>query len=295
MYILVVTGLSGSGKSHALSRLEDRGFFCIDNLPSAMLRDFVKFCSRQKHPVEKAAIVIDSRESIFNSNSELEFYNFDVLDDKYDILFLECRNEEIERRYNETRRRHPINANIKIGVMLEREFLHTIKDRANFIIDTSDLKPLEFDRVLDETLAFSHLNPFSLIFQSFGYKRGVPYETDMVFDMRFLQNPFYEPSLRYLSGMDKSVVEYLEKDKTIATFLDELEHMLRMLIPRYKEQGKHRLMLSFGCTGGRHRSVYAANEMYKRMKNDFDASLMNRDLINEGVDIKTRLTLPREE
>lgn len=289
MYLLIITGLSGSGKSHALSRLEDMGYFCIDNLPSAMLADFVRFCSRQSRPIERAAIVIDSRESVFDTNSEISFFNFEALEDSYDILFLDCRDEEIERRYNETRRVHPIDSqSIKRGITLEREFLHTMRDRANFIIDTSDLRPLEFDRVLSETLSADRATPFAIICQSFGYKRGVPYETDIVLDMRFLKNPFYEPELRRLSGMDERVAKYIEGEGIAQPFLDNVETMLRRTIPRYIEQGKHRLMVSFGCTGGRHRSVYAANSMYNRLKGDFAASLVNRDLIDEGKDIYFR-------
>ena len=289
MKLLIVTGLSGAGKTQALRCLEDSGYFCVDNLPCEMLEGFLELCRKAAPPVERAAVVIDSREQVFRSNAEQVLSVLDKLPIQYHILFLECRDEVLERRYNETRRRHPLSKDVREGIRAERDMLSAFRDRADTIIDTTSLKPLELAAKLGMLFSDDETNTFRLIFESFGYKRGVPFEADMVFDMRFLPNPFYEPALRTLSGADEAVLEYMLQDPAFLSFLEQTETLLRLLIPGFRRQGKRRLLVAFGCTGGRHRSVCAAGQMAERMRPDFDVKLVHRDTTLEANDIRSRL------
>ena len=289
MKLLIVTGLSGAGKTQALRCLEDSGYFCVDNLPCEMLEGFLELCRKAAPPVERDAVVIDSREQVFRSNAEQVLNILDRLPIQYHILFLECRDEVLERRYNETRRRHPLSKDVRDGIRAERDMLSGFRDRADTIIDTTSLKPLELAAKLGMLFSDDETNTFRLIFESFGYKRGVPFEADMVFDMRFLPNPFYEPALRTLSGADEAVLEYMLQDPAFLSFLEQTETLLRLLIPGFRRQGKRRLLVAFGCTGGRHRSVCAAEQMAKRMRPDFDVKLVHRDTTLEANDIRSRL------
>lgn len=289
MKLLIVTGLSGAGKTQALRCLEDSGYFCVDNLPCEMLEGFLELCRKAAPPVERAAVVIDSREQVFRSNAEQVLNILDRLPIQYHILFLECRDEVLERRYNETRRRHPLSKDVRDGIRAERDMLSGFRDRADTIIDTTSLKPLELAAKLGILFLDDETSTFRLIFESFGYKRGVPFEADMVFDMRFLPNPFYEPALRTLSGADEAVLEYMLQDPAFLSFLEQTETMLRLLIPGFRRQGKRRLLVAFGCTGGRHRSVCAAGQMAERMRPDFDVKLVHRDTTLEANDIRSRL------
>ena len=289
MKLLIVTGLSGAGKTQALRCLEDSGYFCVDNLPCEMLEGFLELCRKAAPPVERAAVVIDSREQVFRSNAEQVLNILDRLPIQYHILFLECRDEVLERRYNETRRRHPLSKDVRDGIRAERDMLSAFRDRADTIIDTTSLKPLELAAKLGMLFLDDETSTFRLIFESFGYKRGVPFEADMVLDMRFLPNPFYESALRTLSGADEAVLEYMLQDPAFLSFLEQTETLLRLLIPGFRRQGKRRLLVAFGCTGGRHRSVCAAEQMAERMRPDFDVKLVHRDTTLEANDIRSRL------
>ena len=288
MYILVVTGLSGAGKSNALRTLEDLGYYCVDNLPVGLVPDFIRFCSRPGHSVNKAALVIDSRGSVFKTDAARLINTLNMAGLEYEILFLDCSNEALERRYNETRRRHPLSDNVKEGIMLERAMLQPIRERANYVIDTTNLKPYELHRFVERIREDEDVSPFKLVISSFGYKRGTPMEADIVLDMRFSKIPFYEPELRGMSGLDEAVQKYVMLDETVRFVFDDVENMLDRLIPKYIEQGKRRLMVAFGCTGGRHRSVCAAHEMYMRMKDKYSCSVVHRDLQLEAAEISER-------
>ncbi len=287
MRVLVVTGMSGAGKSQALKRLEDMGYFCVDNLPCEMLGGFALLCKRANPPVEKVAVVIDSRESIFGNDVVAALDKLAALEVSYQIIFLECRDEVLERRYNETRRPHPLGGDIRKAIQAERELLSTLRDRADHIIDTSQLRPLELRQALEQALSQKDTG-FALEIVSFGYKRGVPFEADVVLDMRFSPNPFYEPELRALSGRDAAVQAFVLADENVTALLDQVEHTLERLIPRFIEQEKRRLMVAFGCTGGRHRSVCCAEALYQRMKDRYQVSLAHRDIATEAASIRER-------
>lgn len=287
MRVLVVTGMSGAGKSQALKRLEDMGYFCVDNLPCEMLGGFALLCKRANPPVEKVAVVIDSRESIFGNDVVAALDKLAALEVSYQIIFLECRDEVLERRYNETRRPHPLGGDIRKAIQAERELLSTLRDRADHIIDTSQLRPLELRQALEQALSQKDTG-FALEIVSFGYKRGVPFEADVVLDMRFSPNPFYEPELRTLSGRDAAVQAFVLADENVTALLDQVEHTLERLIPQFIEQDKRRLMVAFGCTGGRHRSVCCAEALYHRMKDRYQVSLAHRDIATEAASIRER-------
>lgn len=287
MRVMVITGMSGAGKSQALKRLEDMGYFCVDNLPCEMLGGFALLCKRANPPVEKVAVVIDSRESIFGNDVVAALDKLAALEVSYQIIFLECRDEVLERRYNETRRPHPLGGDIRKAIQAERELLSTLRDRADHIIDTSQLRPLELRQALEQALSQKDTG-FALEIVSFGYKRGVPFEADVVLDMRFSPNPFYEPELRTLSGRDAAVQAFVLADENVTALLDQVEHTLERLIPRFIEQEKRRLMVAFGCTGGRHRSVCCAEALYHRMKDRYQVSLAHRDIATEAASIRER-------
>lgn len=288
MRLIILSGLSGAGKTQALKRLEDFGFFCVDNLPCEMCAGFVELCSRAVPPVERAAVVIDSREHVFSHGIENMLDTLDGMGVQYTIVFLDCRDEILEMRYNETRRKHPLSADVREGIRRERELLSHLRDKADYIIDTTSLRPLELGASIREIVAKDSEPEFSLSIMSFGYKRGVPFEADIVVDMRFSPNPYYEKELRSLSGRDEAVRKFVFADKDVQIVLDDLEATIKRLAPRFAENDKRRLMVAFGCTGGRHRSVCAAEELFKRLKGKYSVSLIHRDLESEGDEIKER-------
>ena len=292
MYLLIVTGLSGAGKSLALRRLEEEGYFCVDNLPSSMLSEFASLCGRAAPPIKKAAVTIDSRESLLTHSAKEITDALDKLDVPHEILFLDARDDVLRRRYNEVRRRHPLGdaGDAETGVRRERLFLQSIRDRANYILDTSDVHPQDFPDLISKIVPSLESKRITLLLCSFGYKRGVPIDADMVLDMRFMPNPFYVPALRKLSGMDKAVREYVFSQPYATEFMARTEQLIRDTLPLYEKQDKHILRLCFGCTGGRHRSVAAAEEMARRFQGRLagDVRVYHRDLNLEADDINRR-------
>lgn len=288
MDILIVSGLSGAGKSGALRTLEDLGYLCVDNLPSGLMGHFLELCRSAQPPIERVAVVIDSRTSVFRYSTERMLQTLDMLEDRHEILFLDCSNEVLQRRYSETRRRHPMHDDAAAGILIERELLEPIKERANYIIDTTDMSPKEFRLQIEELANISERNTFRLVILSFGYKRGIPLNADFIVDMRYTANPFYEDTLRKLSGRDKPVFDYVMSDPVVQDHLDSLIDLLHELIPAFEREGKRRLMVAFGCTGGRHRSVAMAEALYARMKEDTNASIEHRDLAIEAESISER-------
>lgn len=291
MYLLIVTGLSGAGKSLALRCLEEQGFFCVDNLPSSMLEGFAEQCLAATPEINRAAVTIDSRESLLSHSPESIVSNIDSLKIKHNILFLDCRDDVLMTRYNEVRRRHPLgeSGDAATGVKKERLFLQAIRDRADFILDTSDIASRDFHKVIAKVLPEYEDSGMTLLISSFGYKRGVPVDADIVLDMRFLPNPFYITSLRSLSGMDSPVSEYVLNNPACTDFMNSLETTLNGLLPFFLEQGKSILRVCFGCTGGRHRSVACAEELARRFGDiGINVRVYHRDLITEANDIRMR-------
>jgi UPF0042 nucleotide-binding protein len=291
MYLLIVTGLSGAGKSLALRRLEEQGYFCVDNLPSSMLNEFVDLCSAATPPIKKAAVTVDSRESLLSRGSASIGEALDRIKVPYEILFLDARDDVLKKRYNEVRRRHPLGeaGDAETGVARERIYLQPIRNRANYILDTSDVKPKDFDGLIAKVLPEYESSEMTVLFCSFGYKRGVPVDADFVLDMRFMPNPFYFPEYRPLSGMDKPVLDFVLAQPFVEEFFRELTHMLSSMLPLFAKQDKRIVRVCFGCTGGRHRSVAAAEEMARRFQGKgFAIRVYHRDLVTEAEDIRER-------
>ncbi|MCR5421644.1 MAG: RNase adapter RapZ [Lachnospiraceae bacterium] len=283
MRFVVVTGMSGAGKSTALKFLEDGGYYCVDNLPVPLMGKFVELLSMPDSEIEKIALGIDVR----NGQSFDELLQvLDVLKREgmnYEVLFLESSDEILVKRYKETRRSHPLAGNdrVDVGIEKERSELRLIKQRSDYIIDTSRMLTRELKASIDKIFINnkSYKNLFVTVV-SFGFKYGIPTDADLVFDVRFLPNPYYYEKLKYMSGNDKEVSDYVMSFKEADIFLDKLEDMLVFLLPNYIIEGKNQLVIAIGCTGGKHRSVTLANRLYERLKkyDDYGYKIDHRDI-----------------
>lgn len=294
MYLLIVTGLSGAGKSLCLNCLEEQGYFCVDNLPSPLLSEFVSLCEQAVPRIRRAAVTIDSRESLLSRQPQGILERLDALNVPYEILFLDARDDVLRKRYNESRRRHPLGdaGDANTGVQRERAFLQGIRNRAAYVLDTSDIRPRDLSKAIAKVLPEYESKDATLLFCSFGYKRGVPVDADIVLDMRFIPNPFYVDELRPLSGLDKALSDYVFSQPFAREFLDHTERMLETTLPLYRAQDKHILRVCFGCTGGRHRSVAAAEEMARRFhRHGINVRVYHRDLVVEAQDIEQRFSI----
>lgn len=294
MYLLIVTGLSGAGKSLCLNCLEEQGYFCVDNLPSPLLSEFVALCEQAVPRIRRAAVTIDSRESLLSRQPQSILERLDALSVPYEILFLDARDDVLRKRYNESRRRHPLGdaGDAFTGVQRERVFLQGIRNRAAYVLDTSDIRPRDLSKVIAKVLPEYESKDATLLLCSFGYKRGVPVDADIVLDMRFIPNPFYVDELRPLSGLDQQLRDYVFAQPFARAFMDQTEQMLETTLPLYREQDKHILRVCFGCTGGRHRSVAAAEEMARRFhERGVYVRVYHRDLVVEAQDIEQRFSI----
>lgn len=294
MYLLIVTGLSGAGKSLCLNCLEEQGYFCVDNLPSPLLSEFVALCEQAVPRIRRAAVTIDSRESLLSRQPQSILERLDALSVPYEILFLDARDDVLRKRYNESRRRHPLGdaGDAYTGVQRERVFLQGIRNRAAYVLDTSDIRPRDLSKVIAKVLPEYESKDATLLLCSFGYKRGVPVDADIVLDMRFIPNPFYVDELRPLSGLDQQLRDYVLAQPFARAFMDQTEQMLETTLPLYREQDKHILRVCFGCTGGRHRSVAAAEEMARRFhERGVYVRVYHRDLVVEAQDIEQRFSI----
>lgn len=294
MYLLIVTGLSGAGKSLCLNCLEEQGYFCVDNLPSPLLSEFVALCEQAVPRIRRAAVTIDSRESLLSRQPQSILERLDALSVPYEILFLDARDDVLRKRYNESRRRHPLGdaGDAFTGVQRERVFLQGIRNRAAYVLDTSDIRPRDLSKVIAKVLPEYESKDATLLLCSFGYKRGVPVDADIVLDMRFIPNPFYVDELRPLSGLDQRLRDYVFAQPFARAFMDQTEQMLETTLPLYREQDKHILRVCFGCTGGRHRSVAAAEEMARRFhERGVYVRVYHRDLVVEAQDIEQRFSI----
>lgn len=269
MNTVIVTGLSGAGKSQAMNCLEDLGYYCVDNIPPALIKSFVQLTAREDTFVDKAAFAIDVRGGELFSDMEEALEDLEKNSIDYRILYLEASDAVLIRRFNETRRQHPLaNGESTVeGLVRETAMLQNLRDRADYIIDTSNMKVARlWQEIKDLITSGESEKTFVVNIVSFGYKKGISLGADMVFDMRFIPNPYYVKSLRSLTGNNKKVRDYVMKQDVTQDFLQRAEQLILDLIPFYMKEGKYNLNLAFGCTGGHHRSVAAANEMAGRLR-----------------------------
>ncbi len=265
MKFVIITGLSGAGRSQALRRFEDLGYFCVDNLPPKLIPEFARICL-ENEAISKAATVVDMRmgdmfEDIFATIMCLK----EMEDIELSILYLDADDEALVRRFKETRRRHPLSpdGNIIAGISREREKLKRIKDLANNVMDTSTYSLKKLGETMDRLFNEESDKGILIAVTTFGYKRGIPIDADMVFDMRFLPNPFYEETLRERTGREQSVKDYVLSFPRAHIFLDKINELVNYVAPYYLEQDKKTLVIAIGCTGGIHRSVVIAEELYR--------------------------------
>lgn len=284
MKFVVVTGMSGGGKSTAMKMLEDAGFYCVDNLPVSLISTFTELIAPSGSEIEKAALGLDvrSKGSFMQMNQAL-----DELKDKgysFELLFMDAEDRVLVKRYKETRRIHPVDGkgSIEESIKKERKMLKAIHDRADYVIDTSSLLTRELKEELDRIfLKNEEYNSLMINVMSFGFKHGIPLDADLVFDVRFLPNPFYIDELKLKTGNEKEVRDYVMSFPEAEEFLWKLTDMIEFLIPNYVKEGKHRLVIAIGCTGGRHRSVTLANALYEALKNkgNYGLSINHRDAV----------------
>lgn len=282
--LTVITGLSGAGKSHAMAAFEDAGFFCIDNLPPQMISAAADLFSHEGSKVEKAAVVSDVRGGQYFEEIDRCLNELDGKGIKYRLLFLEASDELLLRRFKETRRPHPLapQGNIPEGIKLEREMLSGLKQRADWVIDTTGMNVHELRSRIVESVVPTGTMGLILTLVSFGYKYGTPLDADLVLDVRFLPNPNYDPKLNPLTGIDRAVRDYVINTQASKRFFDRLLPLYDYLLPMYVAEGKSNLTIGIGCTGGHHRSVaiteWLAN--YYRGKN-YNVMLRHRDIGKE--------------
>ncbi|QSX05315.1 RNase adapter RapZ [Sedimentibacter sp. zth1] len=281
MEFVIITGMSGAGKSQAINVLEDINFYCMDNLPPMLLPNFFELCKASTKKVDKVAVVVDIRGGVFFNDL---FTSLNVLSQngiKYSILYLEASDEELVKRYKELRRPHPLSPTRRIidGIKEERNFLKEVKQKSNYIIDTTGLKLAKLKEEIQGIFVKGKTtHNMTITVMSFGYKYGIPYDSDLVFDVRFLPNPYYIEELKQLTGNDKEVQDYVMKYEISKNFLEKLIDMLEFLLPNYIREGKSNIVIAIGCTGGRHRSITIANRIAKHFGNEnYRISLTHRD------------------
>ena len=286
MKIVIITGLSGSGKSEAMNVMEDMGYYCIDNLPPEIIPKMVTLGNDSKGQLNKIALGIDIRGYQFlkEINNAINFLQESGYD--YDIIFLESNNETLVRRYKMSRRKHPLSngEDILEGINKERTMLLNIKKQAKYIIDTSNFLPIDLRK---EILSLFNEDKKSkglvITIISFGFKYGIPIDSDLVYDVRFMPNPYYIKQLKEKNGNDIKVQEYVMNDENSIIFLEKLQDMISFLLPMYIKEGKNQLVISIGCTGGKHRSVTISNKLFDYLKKqDYNVFLKHRDYLNWG-------------
>lgn len=286
MRLVIVTGMSGAGKTQALKMLEDIGFYCVDNLPIPLMEPFAELATQGKAANEQVALGIDIRSGKDLPTLKNVLENWKRLERPYEILFLDAGDEILVKRYKETRRAHPLAGKGRVdgGIRMERERLAFLKQEADFIIDTSKLLTKELRAELEKIFLENqrYRNLFVTVL-SFGFKYGIPADADLVFDVRFLPNPYYVEELRSHTGMESEVQAYVHRGGTADSFLKKLNDMLEFLIPNYVQEGKNQLVIAIGCTGGKHRSVTIANAVYQYLSRheEFGLKIEHRDIDKE--------------
>lgn len=282
MRFVIVTGMSGAGKSTALKMLEDQGYFCADNLPIPLIEKFAELSWTQQREYNKIALGVDVRGGEIQSIQAI-LERLTVLGIDYEILFLDASDNVLLKRFKETRRSHPLarDGRIAEGIRKEREAMEFLKEHADIILDTSTLLTRELrseiEKIFVNNVTYSNIYVTIL---SFGFKHGIPADSDLVFDVRFLPNPFYVDELKHKTGLDQEVQEFVMKYAEAHTFLKKLEDMVEFLLPNYVSEGKNQLVISIGCTGGHHRSVTLAEQLYRYLSShtEYGLKIMHRDI-----------------
>lgn len=289
MRFVIVTGMSGAGKSTALKMLEDVGYFCVDNLPVPLIPKMADLLRIPGTELNKAALGVDIRSGQSFKELEQVLDELDITGLKYEILFLESSDNVLVKRYKETRRFHPLSGNdsrVDQGIRREREQLNFLKQRADYLVDTSHMLTRELKAELNKIFVQNreYKNLYITVL-SFGFKYGIPNDADLVFDVRFLPNPYYIEELRPKSGNDKEVRDFVMQNDKAGIFLEKLEDMVEFLIPNYIIEGKTQLVIGIGCTGGKHRSVTLANELYEKLRDTeiYGIRIEHRDIEKDAV------------
>jgi RNase adapter protein RapZ len=287
MRFVIVTGLSGAGKTQAVRSLEDLGYFCVDNLPPTLIPKFAEACFQTDGRIDRIALVIDIRGGKFFDALFESLKNLEALEYKYEILYLDASDEVLIKRFKETRRKHPLAPDGRVlkGIILERNRLREVRDRADNIVDTTKFTNMDLREKITSIYGEEGQIEIDLAITvlSFGFKYGIPVDSDLVFDVRFLPNPFYIPELKKFSGIDEPVRDYVLGYEQTRLFIEKLDDMLGFLIPSYIKEGKRQLIISIGCTGGRHRSVAISNSVYEKLKEEgHKVTIEHRD-INEDI------------
>lgn len=288
MRFVVVTGMSGGGKSTALKMLEDAGFYCVDNLPAPLIDKFVELITVPNSEITKVALGLDVRADQSFKRTTEALRSLREKGYQYEILFMEASEKVLIKRYKETRRIHPLAADGRVedGVRREQKVLQNTRKMADYVIDTSNLLTRELKAELDRIFVRNEeYNSLMVTIMSFGFKHGIPTDADLVFDVRFLPNPFYIDELKHKTGNDKEVQDYVMSFGDADIFLQKLTDMIQFLIPNYIKEGKYSLVIAIGCTGGKHRSVTLANELYARMKDhgNYGIKLYHRDMAQSSL------------
>lgn len=283
MEFIFLTGMSGAGKSNAANAMEDLGFYCIDNIPPMLITSFMDLAKKGEISLEKIAIVTDIRSGEAFKNIENVFKKLSDEDVFYKIVFLDASDNELIRRYSETRRKHPLcdeyNLTVNQAVKKEREMLQNVRAMANFVIDTTNLKSGQLKKQLSSLFLGEGVSALNISCVSFGFKYGPAADANLVFDVRCLPNPFYIDELKSLTGLDQAVSEYVMSFETSKEFAKRILKLVEYSLPLYKDEGKSQLVIAVGCTGGKHRSVTFAELIYKRLKElGYRVSVNHRDI-----------------
>lgn len=279
--LVIITGMSGAGKTVAIQSFEDIGYFCVDNLPPTLLPKFLEIMEASKNSYRNVAVVMDLRGREFFDQLPNVIEGMHKSNQiKLQILFLDADDETLVKRYKETRRNHPLAPHdlLLTGIEQERKLLSNIKEMAKHILVTSSLKPKQLREKIEENFALDKEKSFQVIITSFGYKHGIPIESDLVFDVRFLPNPFYIEELRPQTGLDLSVSTYVMESAEAVKFLEHLIQFLDFVVPHYKREGKAQLVIAIGCTGGQHRSVTIAEALHKHFQKKYTSNITHRDI-----------------
>lgn len=285
MEFVILTGLSGAGKTNALHAMEDIGFFCVDNIPPQLIDTFYNLCDNATDSkMQKVAVVADARSGEMFSETSDVLTKLRLEGKRFKVLFLDAKRDTLLIRYKETRRKHPLSGALASGsvedaVELENELMKGVKEMADYVIDTTYMSPAQLKERITTLFTDSFSDTLMLTFVSFGFKYGIPMEADLVFDVRCLPNPFYVPELKPMTGLDAPVRDYVMGFEVTPRFLERLDSFLDFTVPLYKQEGKSELVIAVGCTGGKHRSVTVARYLYTRfLENHQKASIHHRDI-----------------